>query len=158
MHGIYHAYTIHIEEIYVVYTEKLDSITQYMYDLMMCIFFVYTDDIPKLNMEILHAGQGHRTSLVQQTVSSTCLDAIDGLQCSDIISEGRAASMEFTGYTSPHLFPLSTSEGLRTSAAEYLSTSHSMLFGRKCKLSHISTAADRGTLLSAAVRMVLALP
>ncbi len=29
---------------------------------------------------------------------------------------------EFTGYTSPHLFPLSLSEGLRTSSAELLSS------------------------------------
>ncbi len=26
---------------------------------IICIFCEYTDDIPKLNMEILHAGQGH---------------------------------------------------------------------------------------------------
>ncbi len=52
------------------------------------IFCVYTNDIPKLNMEILHAGQGSRTSLVPQTVSSKRLDAINRLQCSDIIPKG----------------------------------------------------------------------
>ena len=64
---------------------------------------------------------------------------------------------EFTGYTSPHLFPLSTSEGFRTSLAEYLSC-HAFWTEMQPQLFHISTAAVRGTLLSAAVPMVLALP
>ncbi len=85
-----------------------------------CIYFVYTDDVPKLNMKILYAGQGRRILLVTQTVSSKCLDEIKRLQCSVIVPKGRAASVEFTGYTSPHLFPLSTSEELRTSLAEFL--------------------------------------
>ena len=63
---------------------------------------------------------------------------------------------EFTGYTSPHLFPLSTSEGLRTSSAEYLSF-HAFWTEMQLLLFHISTAADRRTLLSTAVPMVLAL-
>ncbi len=50
----------------------------------------YTNDIPKLNMEILHPGQGCRTLLVPQTVSSKRLDEIDWLQCSDIMPEGQA--------------------------------------------------------------------
>ena len=44
---------------------------------------------------------------------------------------------EFTGYTSPHLFPLFTSEGLR-----FLSEAHSMLSGRKCNL-HYSTQVQQ---------------
>ncbi len=44
-------------------------------------------------MEILHAGQGRGTSLTPQTVSSKRFDEIDGLQCSDILPEGRAASV-----------------------------------------------------------------
>jgi hypothetical protein len=66
---------------------------------------------------------------------------------------------EFTGCTSPHLFPLSTSEGpgLRTSSAEYLSF-HAFWTEMQPQLFHISTAAVRGTLLSAAVPMVRTLP
>ncbi len=61
---------------------------------IICIFCVHTIDIPKLNMEILHAGQGRGTSLSRpQTVSSKHLDEIDGLQCSDIVPEVRAASV-----------------------------------------------------------------
>ena len=44
-------------------------------------------------MEILHAGQGRGTSLAPQTVSSKRLDEFDGLKCSDILPEGRAASV-----------------------------------------------------------------
>jgi hypothetical protein len=58
---------------------------------------------------------------------------------------------------SPHLFPLSTSEGLRTSLAEFLSF-HAFWTEMQPQLFHISTAADSGTLLSAAVPMVRALP
>ena len=58
---------------------------------------------------------------------------------------------------SPHLFPRSTSEGLRTSSAESLSF-HAFWTEMQPQLFHISTAADSGTLLSAAVPMVLALP
>ncbi len=49
----------------------------YMTYYMLCILYAYTNDIPKLNMEMLPAGQGHRTSLVTQTVSSKRLDEID---------------------------------------------------------------------------------
>jgi hypothetical protein len=58
---------------------------------------------------------------------------------------------------SPHLFPRSTSEGLRTSSAESLSF-HAFWTEMQPQLFHISTAADSGTLLSAAVPMVRALP
>jgi hypothetical protein len=44
-------------------------------------------------MEILHAGQGSGTLLAPQTVSSKRWDQIDGLQCSDIVLEGRSASV-----------------------------------------------------------------
>ncbi len=46
-------------------------------------------------MEILHAGPspGQGTSFAPQTVSSKRLDEIDWLQCSDIVPEGRAASV-----------------------------------------------------------------
>jgi hypothetical protein len=64
---------------------------------------------------------------------------------------------EFTGCTGPHLFPRSTSEGLRTSSAESLSF-HAFWTEMQSQLFHISTAADSGTLLSAAVQMVRALP
>ncbi len=66
---------------------------------------------------------------------------------------------EFTGYTSPHLFPRSTSEGLTTSLAESLSF-HVFWTEMQPHLFHISTAADSWTLLSEAVQimMVLALP
>ncbi len=60
-------------------------------------------------------------------------------------------------YMSPHLFPLSTSEGLRTSSAEPLSF-HAFWTEMQPQLFHISTAADSWTLLSVAVPMVLALP
>ncbi len=61
----------------------------------------------------------------------------------------------FTRYTSPHLFPLSTSGGVMTSSAEF----HSFhAFWTEMKPFHISTAADRRTLLSAAVQLVLAQP
>jgi hypothetical protein len=56
----------------------------------------------------------------------------------------------FTGYTSPHLFPLSTLEGLRTSSAEF-HLFHAFWTEIHPQLFHISTAADRRTLLSAAV-------
>ncbi len=64
---------------------------------------------------------------------------------------------EFTGYTSPHLFPRSTSEGLTTSLAKSLSF-HVFWTVMQPQLFHISTAADSSTLLSAAVPMVRALP
>ncbi len=55
-----------------------------------------------------------------------------------------------------YLFPRSTRKDLQPPQP---SPSHSMLSGRKCNLNyHISTAADSGTLLSAAVLMVRALP
>jgi hypothetical protein len=65
---IYNVYTMYITYIYIVNTEKLDS-----------ILHVYTNDIPKLNMEMLPSGQGRWTSLATQTVSSKRLDEIDGL-------------------------------------------------------------------------------
>ncbi len=37
---------------------------------IICIFCVHSNDIPKLDMEILHAGQGRGTLLAPQTVSS----------------------------------------------------------------------------------------
>jgi hypothetical protein len=46
---------------------------------MLCKLYVYTNDIPKLNMEMLPAGQGRGTFLVTQTVSSKRLYEIDGL-------------------------------------------------------------------------------
>jgi hypothetical protein len=58
---------------------------------------------------------------------------------------------------SPHLFPSSMSEGLRTSLAESLSF-HAFWTGMQPQLFHISTAADSWTHLSAAVPIVLALP
>ncbi len=65
---------------------------------------------------------------------------------------------EFTEYTSPHLFPLSTKEGLRTSLAEFRVLSfHAFWTEMQRQLSHTSTAANRRTLLSAAVPMALAL-
>jgi hypothetical protein len=64
---------------------------------------------------------------------------------------------EFTDYTSPHLFPRSTSEGLTTFLAESLSF-HAFWTEIQPQLFHISTAADSWTLLSAAVPMVRALP
>ncbi len=62
---------------------------------------------------------------------------------------------EFTEYTSPHLFPLSTAGGLRTSTAEFHSF-HALWTEMQPQLFHISTAADGRTLLSAAVLMVQA--
>ncbi len=64
---------------------------------------------------------------------------------------------EFTGCTSPHLFPRSMSEGLRTSSAESLSF-HAFWTEMQPQLFHISTAADSWTLLSAVVPIVRALP
>jgi hypothetical protein len=55
------------------------------------------------------------------------------------------------------VFPRSTSEGLTTSSAESLSF-HAFWTEMQPQLFHISTAANSGTLLSAAVPMVLALP
>jgi hypothetical protein len=46
---------------------------------MLCILYAYTNDIPKLNMEMLPAGQGRGTSLATQTVSSKRLVENDGL-------------------------------------------------------------------------------
>ncbi len=43
--------------------------------------------------DIFLAGQGGGKSLAPQTVSFQRLDEIDGLQCSDVLSEGRAASV-----------------------------------------------------------------
>ncbi len=42
-----------------------------------CIFCVYTNNVSKLNIEILHAGQGRGTSLAPQTLSSKRLDVDD---------------------------------------------------------------------------------
>ncbi len=69
---------------------------------------------------------------------------------------------EFTGYTSPRLFPRSTWEGLRTSSAESESLSFHAFWTEtqaQLRLFHtgISTAADSETPLSAAVPMVRAL-
>jgi hypothetical protein len=63
---------------------------------------------------------------------------------------------EFTRYTSPHLFPLSMSEGLRTSQAE-LASFHAFWTEMQPQLFHTGTAANRRTLLSAAVLMAQAL-
>ncbi len=74
------------------FTEFLDTIYTVYVMYIICIFCVHTNDIPKLNMQILHAGQG-RGSLSPQTVSSKHLDEIGGLQFSDIVPEVRAASV-----------------------------------------------------------------
>jgi hypothetical protein len=44
---------------------------------MLCKLYVYTIDIPKLNMEMMPAGQGRGKSLATQTVSFKHLDEID---------------------------------------------------------------------------------
>ncbi len=59
---------------YIVYTENLDNIYIVYAMYMLCILYVYTNDIPKPNMEMLPAGQGRRTSFATQTVSSKRLD------------------------------------------------------------------------------------
>ncbi len=58
-----------------------------------CIFCVYTNNTPKFNTEILHAGQGRGILFAPQTVSSKRLDDIDWLQRSDILPKGLAASV-----------------------------------------------------------------
>ncbi len=47
----------------------------------------------KCKHDIFLAGKGRGTSLAPQTVSSQRLDEIDGLQCSDFLPQGRAASV-----------------------------------------------------------------
>jgi hypothetical protein len=86
---IYLWYTCHIPCICYVYHTNLECIYNFLDRIytvyvmyIIRIFCVHTNDIPKLNMEILHAGQGRATSLAPHTVSFKHLYDIDGLQCS----------------------------------------------------------------------------
>jgi hypothetical protein len=54
MQGIYHVYQINL----IVYTENLDGIYIAYAMYMICIFFLHSNYIPKLNMEMLCEGQG----------------------------------------------------------------------------------------------------
>jgi hypothetical protein len=55
----YDMYTMHITQIYILYTGKLDSIYMVYAMHMLCILYVYTNGISKLNMDMLPAGQVH---------------------------------------------------------------------------------------------------
>ena len=95
-------YIWYILMICVVYTLYIPCISNVFILYMHCLYFVYVYNIHKIyllyTMYILrlyptHTGQGSGTSLAPQTVSSKLLDEIVGLQCSDIMPEGRAASV-----------------------------------------------------------------
>jgi hypothetical protein len=70
---------------------------------------------------------------------------------------GQAANQARQHPPVEYVFPCFTSEGLTTSLAKSLSF-HAFWMEMQPQLSHISTAADSGTLLSTAVLMVQALP
>ncbi len=55
---LYKAYFMYITKHYIGYTENLDSICIGYSMYMLCILYIFTIDIPKLNMEMLPAGQG----------------------------------------------------------------------------------------------------
>jgi hypothetical protein len=91
---------MYIKYIKIVYTENLDSIYMAYAIHMICIFCGVYTDIPKLNVELLHAGQGHNTLLAPPTVSFKCLDEIDA----DILPETRAASVILRTVRGAHHF------------------------------------------------------
>ena len=87
------AYTMHmpfISDIFKLYMHGIYCVyTQYIHG----TYFVYQLYILKIYPTHTGQGSGLGTSLAPQAVSSEFLDEIDGLQCSDIMPEGRAASV-----------------------------------------------------------------
>jgi hypothetical protein len=129
--------------IYYTYTDQNILIFRLKYFDMQCIYCVYTIHILT---NLFCQGHDSAPGLYIQLQKQQHLSV-----------SGQAANPARQHPPVEYVFPRSTSEGLTTSSAESLSF-HAFWTEMQPQLFHISTAANSGTLLSAAVPMVLALP